>query len=156
METAFQKSKWCMSQLYSGPSPILPSSPQCTWSRPLGASKWFPLGRSAKFWNLTLPWPSLEVDFLATWEHRAVPSDPPPLCNKRFLLHQNQPTPKNSGHAWVWKISDYKNRAVKVAADPGRKLSASIHSINTYWIPARHLALGAYTHHWNMKEKCST
>lgn len=57
------------------------------WEHP----KWFLLKRSAKFWNLTLPWPSLEVDLLATWEHRAVPSDPPPLCNKRFLLHQNHP-----------------------------------------------------------------
>ena len=38
------------------------------WEHP----KWFPLGRSAKFWNVTLPWPSLEVDFLATWDQSAV------------------------------------------------------------------------------------
>lgn len=134
METSFQGSHiwWVSQELSYILAPLLPSyhhvnAPDASLRE---HPKGFPLRRLAKFWKLTLPWPSLKVDLLATGEHGDMLNDSLPLCSKRFLLHQS-----HLCFITLLKSECGKYHALRMNSERTywfrRKKTASIHLSNT-------------------------
>lgn len=117
------------------------------WDHPEG----FPLGRSAKFWDLTSLTISGSRTFYQLKSGELCPLiNPLLLCSKRFLLHQNHPCLKTLLKSGGRK-QKLKEWMVKVAVDPGGQLSASTQSTNTYLQDMWHWVLTHIIEMWRKK-----